>query len=132
MDDPSDTKRQAPPRRIELYSGAGPRRWLDDLKAQIVAESFAPGIVVTELARRHGCRAPQIHAWRKAARDGLLALPASDGPGLVPLLPEPLALRPPEARAEIIVEISGALVRVTGRPGAGALTDVFAALREAS
>lgn len=32
------------------------RRWNDDVKAQIVAESYAPGAVVSEVARRHKSR----------------------------------------------------------------------------
>src|SRR5246127_4519860 len=48
------------------------RRWSDDVKAQIVAESCAPGAVVSEVARRHEISPPHLAAWRKAARHGVL------------------------------------------------------------
>ena len=48
------------------------RRWSDDVKAQIVAESYAPGAVVSEVARRHEISPQHLAAWRKAARHGVL------------------------------------------------------------
>ena len=48
------------------------RRWRDDVKAQIVADSCAPGAVVSEVARRHEISPQLLSTWRKAARDGLL------------------------------------------------------------
>src|ERR1700681_129438 len=51
------------------------RRWSEAIKARIVAESFAPGAVVSEVARRHDLSPQHLSAWRKAARSGLLKLP---------------------------------------------------------
>jgi transposase-like protein len=56
------------------------RRWSDDVKAQIVAESCAPGSVVSEVARRHEISPQLLSAWRKAARSGLLKLPDGTDP----------------------------------------------------
>ncbi|WP_244561154.1 transposase [Bradyrhizobium canariense] len=69
MDDHSDDIRRPSP-RIEVYTGAGRKRWPDDLKAQIAAESFEPGAIVTDVARRYGCRPQQVHDWRRRARFG--------------------------------------------------------------
>ena len=69
--------------RVDIQVGAGRRRrWSDDVKAQIVAESCAPGAVVSEVARRHEISPQFLSAWCKAARSGLLKLP--DGKGFLP------------------------------------------------
>jgi transposase len=66
-----------PVRRIEVITSVGRRRrWGAEEKARIVAESFAPGAVVAEVARRHDTRAQQVHGWRRDAREGRLVLPA--------------------------------------------------------
>ncbi|WP_442869798.1 IS66-like element accessory protein TnpA [Bradyrhizobium sp. CCBAU 11361] len=108
--------------RIEVYAGAGRRQWPDDLKARIVAESLEPGAVVTDIARRHGCRPQQVHDWRRRARLGQLVLPApADTLSFVPVVPESAAV--------VTVEFQGARVEVRGAPGLAVLSDVFMALR---
>jgi transposase len=64
-------------RRLEVITGAlGRRRWSAEAKARIVAESLAPGVVISEVARRHDLRPQQLFAWRHQAERGRLALPA--------------------------------------------------------
>ncbi|WP_375166654.1 IS66-like element accessory protein TnpA [Bradyrhizobium brasilense] len=113
MDDHSDDIIRPSP-RIEVYADAGRKRWPDDLKARIAAESLEPGAIVTDVARRHGCRPQQVHDWRRRARLGQLVLPASaDTVSFVPLVSEaslPAAAEPsgsPEA-ATVTVEFPGA------------------------
>jgi transposase len=66
-------------RRLEVINGAlGRRRWSAETKARIVAESLAPGVVISEVARRHDLRPQQLFAWRHQAKQGQLALPADE------------------------------------------------------
>ena len=91
-----------------LQARARRRRWSDDVKAQIVAESYAPGAVVSEVARRHEISPQLLSAWRKAARHGLLKPP--DGT-------EPMARRPAGTTAiQDRSASSGATCRVLGGP----------------
>ena len=134
MDDHSDDIRRPLSPRIEVFAGAGRKRWPDDLKAKIAAESLEPGAVVTDVARRHGCRPQQVHDWRRRARLGQLVLPASETLSFVPVVPEstlPAAAEPTGSleAAVVTVELQGARVEVRGAPGLAVLSDVFLALR---
>jgi transposase len=63
-------------RRIEVITGVGRRRrWSDEVRAGIVAETLEQGARVSDVARRHGVAPSQVFAWRKAARQQSLALP---------------------------------------------------------
>lgn len=136
MDDHSDDIRRPLSPRIEVYAGVGRKRWSDDLKAQIVVESFRPGAVVTDIARRHGCRPQQVHSWRRMARLGQLVLPDSaDTLSFIPLVSESSRSAAGEPsglpEAAVTVDLLGARVEVRGAPGLAVLSDVFLALRRA-
>jgi len=65
-----------PVRRFEVFTGSGRRReWSDERKAQIVAESYEPGVTVCAVARRHGLTPQQVFTWRRLARKPLEAVP---------------------------------------------------------
>src|SRR5260370_3688317 len=66
---------------VDIRVGVGRRRrWRAEDKGRIVAESYAPGAVVSEVARRHDITPQHLFAWRKAARAGRLTLPAEEAP----------------------------------------------------
>src|SRR5919107_401070 len=68
-------------RRIEVITGVGRRRrWTDEEKAWIVAESLDPATTASAVARRYGLHASQLFVWRQrlagpAARDAPEFLP---------------------------------------------------------
>ena len=64
-----------------LTTGGGRRRnrkWPDEVKARIVAETLRPGATVAEVARSHGLQANHVSSWRTMARKGKLVLPAPE------------------------------------------------------
>jgi transposase len=96
-----DVPKQGFAGRIEVLTGTtGRRRWPDEVKARIVAESYAPGGRVADIARRHGTTRWQVYHWRKLARKGVLALPAPAFAAVV--VEEPPR---PEAAAAAVLEI---------------------------
>ena len=55
--------------RIEVLDGpTGRRRWPDEVKARIVAESLAPGARVCDVAQKYGLIARHVSQWRGHAR----------------------------------------------------------------
>jgi len=73
-------------RLIEVIPGpTGRRRWPDDVKARIVAETLQPGARVNEVAARYGLMPNHISTWRGLARKGQLVMADADMPAFVPI-----------------------------------------------
>src|SRR3954462_14886058 len=70
-------------RRLEVITGVGRRRrWSDEDKARIVAESLDPATTASAVARRYGLHASPLFAWRQQVqRRASSVRPAK--PGLV-------------------------------------------------
>jgi transposase len=73
--------------RVEMITGPERRRrWSEEQKRAIVAESLAPGAIISEVARRADVCPGQIYRWRQECR------PAVDGFARVLIAPpEPAA-----------------------------------------
>lgn len=119
--------------RLEVMAGpTGRRSWPEAVKARIVAESFAPGARVVDVARRHGVAPQQVTAWRRDARKGRLVLPVEDAAPFAALVVEeppaaaPALLSPPSM---IEIEAGGVVVRLSSDAPAARVAEIAAALR---
>src|ERR687885_15077 len=84
--------------RIEGITRVGRRRrWTDEEKAWIVAESLGPASTVSAVARRYGLYPSQLFVWRQR-----LAAPAvGEAPAFVPVVVADAAAPPPEMAGRI-------------------------------
>jgi len=121
--------------RVDIRTGVGRRRrWSEEDKGRIVAESFAAGAVVSEVARRHDLMPQHLFAWRKAAREGRLVLPAEEGSPFVPVVVErqAVARSGKSGGAAVTIELGGAVVRAEAGVDAAWLTQVLRAVKAAT
>jgi transposase len=122
--------------RVDIRVGVGRRRrWSVEAKGRIVAESYAPGAVVSEVARRHDMSPQHLFGWRKAARAGLLTLPADEVPMFVPVVREArddIVAAAANRSGAISIEIAGAVVRAERGVDLGWLRDVIRAVKAAT
>src|SRR5207249_8732672 len=122
--------------RVDIRTGVGGRRrWSAEEKSRIVADSYAPGAVASEVARRHEITSQHLFAWRKAARQGRLVLPADTVPMFVPVvtaLPKAAAMAKPVGPSSIAIEIAGVVVRAEAGVDLGWLRDVLRAVKAAT
>ena len=125
MADVNDDARDGGYRRVEVLTGPGRRRrWSDESKARIVAETLAPGAVVSEVARRWQVCPQQVFGWRRAMRHAPVAL------SFAPIVAEAAAaVAAPSASAPLEVELAGAVLRVPPGVDAALLTTVLRAIR---
>ena len=113
-------------RRIEVITGhERRRRWSADEKAQITAESFAPGANISAVARRHGVSVGLLHYWRKCARDAAGGTPLQ----FVPVVTQSAASASRSDGGVIEIELAGSCIRLRGPVDQASLTVVLAAVR---
>ncbi len=117
-------------RRLEVITGAGRRRrWSDEEKARIVAESLDPATTVSAVARRYGLHASQLFVWRQQLQWSASSVETVRGPGFVPVLLAEDGAPPAEAAGRMEIALGPAVVRVGADVDAGALRRVLEVVR---
>jgi transposase len=118
-------------RRVELLSGSPRRRrWSDEEKAALVAESFAPGAVTRQVALRRGVHPNQLYAWRREFGSAGGVAGAGEGCGFVPVTVVGARAAPTDGGA-VEIAIGGALVRVAPGIDMSFLAAVLRAVKSA-
>lgn len=116
----------------EIVIGArGHRRWPDEVKGRIVAETLVPGVTVNEVAARYGMKANHLSEWRGRARQGKLVVPDLAGAEFAPVV---LAAPPPELATGDQIEITTGQVtlRLGSGTDAGRIAEIVHALNGTS
>jgi transposase len=141
MDSVNDDAKGGGYRRIEVLTGPGRRRkWSDDDKARIVAETLEPGAVVTEVARRWHVSPQQVFDWRRQARVASAVAAAPSVPAFVPVVPvvpdtpatvpeAGVSTTPARPAPQIEVKLAGAALRIPPGTDVDLLTAVLRAIR---
>jgi transposase len=112
-------------RRIEVITGVGRRRrWTDEEKAWIVAESLDPATTTSAVARRYGLHPSQLFVWRQQ-----LAAPAArEAPGFVPVVVAEEGATP-ETVGRMEIALGPVVIRVGADVDAAALRRVLDVVR---
>ena len=118
-------------RRVEVITGVGRRRrWSDDEKARIVAESLDPATTSSAVARRYGLHVSQLFTWRQQLQRRASSVETSGTPGFVPVLLAEDSAVPAEAVGRMEIVLGPAVVRVGADVDGPALRRVLEAVRD--
>ena len=122
--------------RMEVIAGpTGRRRWPDEVKARIVAETLQPGVKVNEVAARYGLQPNHISTWRAMARTGMLVLAETDMPDFLPISLQPdQPMRSPtsgDVPPELRISVADLTLHIPANFPASQAAALVAALRSA-
>ena len=108
------------------------RRWPEEVKARIVAQTLVDGATVNAVARRHGMRPNHLSEWRRMAREGKLVLPNLEGIAFVPVTIDKVDVALPElpvTDAGTLDLLKGDVtIRLPGDTPAARIAEIVAAL----
>ena len=115
---------------VELLAApAAKRRWSDEAKGRMVAETLVPGVTVNEVARRHGVKANHLSSWRTLARKGKLLVPELAGAEFTPPVAVTQTSEPSIVTGTIDLVIGPVTVRLDAATAAARVAELVIALR---
>lgn len=115
---------------VELLAApAAKRRWSDEAKGRMVAETLVPGVTVNEVARRHGVKANHLSSWRTLARQGKLVVPEVAGAEFAPPVAVTQTLEPPVVTGTVDLVIGLVTVRLDTATPAARVAELVSALQ---
>ena len=118
---------------VELLAApSAKRRWSDEAKGRIVAETLVVGITVNEVARRHGVKANHVSSWRSLARKGKLVVPDIAGADFAPPVAVTQTSEPPIVTGTIDLIIGPVTVRLDTATPTARVAELVTALRACS
>jgi transposase len=98
--------------QVEIFHERARRRWTEEDKRRLVAETFGPGATVHGVARRHGVNTSQLFTWRKQLEPA-----AAPVPGFAAVAITPTVSSASEVAPSGLIEIElpdGARLRISG------------------
>jgi transposase len=118
---------------VELLAApAAKRRWSDEAKGRMVAETLVPGVTVNEVARRHGLKANHLSSWRTLARNGKLVVPEVVGAEFAAPAASPMVVPTVATTGSIELIVGPVTVRLDGATPAARVAELAVALRACS
>lgn len=118
---------------VELLAApAAKRRWSDEAKGRIVAETLVAGVSVNEVARRHSLKANHLSAWRTLARQGKLVVPEVAGAEFAPPVAVAQTLEPPVVTGTVDLVVGPVTVRLDAATPAVRIAELVVALQALS
>jgi transposase len=121
---------------VEIQS-SGQRRWPDEVKARVVAETLRRGSTVKAVAARYGVQPNQLTTWRRIAKDGDLVLPDDERNGdeavFAPLVICDAEEAPPEAYScaagcDLRIAVGDVAIHLAADTPAGCIAEIVLAL----
>jgi transposase len=117
-------------RRLEVITGVGRRRrWSEEDKARIVAESLDPATTSSAVARRYGLHASQLFVWRQQLQRSASSVETVRGPGFVPVLLAEDGAVPAAPVGRMEIALGSVVVRVGADVDGPALRRVLEVVR---
>jgi transposase-like protein len=100
------------------------RRFTDEQRQQMVAESFVAGVSVREVAARHGVHANQLSSWRAASIKQKTAASTA-----TPIRFAAVRSAPAISDGVIEMDLASSCIRVRGEVSVAMLRDVVGLMR---